>query len=308
MELENGVQRWIVDISKWNPSPHYFSFAMSFLPHHDHSSITRFVKMEDRKRALVSRLLQYALVHQVLGIPFDEIIIRRTPEGKPYLVCDNTKLAFPNFNFNASHQGDYVAIASEPICLVGLDIVSHSLPKNETANEFIQNFSSYFSSSEWYHIMSAGSSDEMLHIFYRYWCLKEAFVKAMGTGIGYKLDDVEFHQTNWNNIFVKVDGKELKDWKFWLLELGRNHSVCIARGHPRTAVTSYRTTLKCIDFDDKEYYNGLHLPNACFTFQTVEDLIAVIYGANEVPFDISTKCNVSEDEGSERARFAQQRR
>lgn len=46
----------------------------------------RFMKMEDRKRALVSRLLQYALVHQVSGIPFGEIIIRRTVEGKPYLV------------------------------------------------------------------------------------------------------------------------------------------------------------------------------------------------------------------------------
>ena len=45
--------------------------------------------MEDRKRALVSRLLQYALVQQVLGIPYDEIIIRRTVEGKPYLVWQN---------------------------------------------------------------------------------------------------------------------------------------------------------------------------------------------------------------------------
>ncbi|KAL6989294.1 hypothetical protein U1Q18_015043, partial [Sarracenia purpurea var. burkii] len=85
MELEKGVQRWIVDISEWNPSPHQFSYVLSFLPQHDHPSITRYVKLEDQKRALVSRLLQYALVHEVLGIPFDEIIIKRTFEGKPYL-------------------------------------------------------------------------------------------------------------------------------------------------------------------------------------------------------------------------------
>lgn len=42
--------------------------------------------MDDRKRALVSRLLQYAIVHEVLGIPREEIIIKRTLEGKPYLV------------------------------------------------------------------------------------------------------------------------------------------------------------------------------------------------------------------------------
>lgn len=35
----------------------------------------------------MSRLLQYALIHQVLGIPYNGIVIRRTAEGKPYLLC-----------------------------------------------------------------------------------------------------------------------------------------------------------------------------------------------------------------------------
>ncbi|KAL3649933.1 hypothetical protein CASFOL_006336 [Castilleja foliolosa] len=306
--MEKCVQRWAVNISNWKPSSLHFSAAISLLPQHEHSSITRFVGLEDRKRALVSRLLQYALVHQVLGIPFDDIIIRRTPEGKPFLVCDSMKLRFKNFNYNVSHHGDYVAIASEPICLVGLDIVSHSIPVNESAKEFIQNFSSHFSSLEWHHILNAGSSDEMLKVFYRYWCLKEAFVKAIGAGVGYKLDDVEFHHNNWDNIFVKVAGKELKDWKFWLIELGQNHSsplqlaewylqiyasgnnkmdvntslfffqkriykVSIARGHPMTAITNYTKTLNWIEFDDKEYNLGLHLPNSSFKFVTVEDLV-----------------------------------
>lgn len=60
-------------------SPFFIYFWLLF-------SIVRFVKLEDRKRALVSRLLQYALVHQLLGIPFHQIIIKRTVEGKPYLV------------------------------------------------------------------------------------------------------------------------------------------------------------------------------------------------------------------------------
>ncbi|KAL6580832.1 hypothetical protein OROMI_006755 [Orobanche minor] len=233
MEMEKGVQRWAVDISNWKPSPHHFSLAMSVLPQHEHSSITRFLKLEDRIRALVSRLLQYALLHQVLGIPFNEIIIRRTHQGKPFLVCGSMKLRYKNFNYNVSHHGDYVAIASEPICLVGLDIVSHSIHVNESADKFICSFSSYFSCLERYQIFSAGSSDEMLKVFHRefvmhpcrYWCLKEAFVKAIGTGVGYELADVEFHHQSWNNISVKVVGKELKDWKFWLLQLGENHSV-----------------------------------------------------------------------------------
>lgn len=252
------------------------------------NELIRFVKLEDRKRAVVSRLLQYALVHQVLGIPFDEIIIRRTPEGKPFLVCDDVKSGFPNFNFNVSHHGDYVAIASEPICLVGLDIVSYSVPVNETADKFIQSFSSYFSSLEWCNIFNAvHSSDGMLKVFYRYWCLKEAFVKAIGSGVGHKLDDVEFHHTSWDNIFVKVAGKELKDWKFWLLQLGENHSVSIARGHPRTAISSYIKTLQQTEFDDEEHNTCLHLPNPSFTFLTVDDLVQL--------WHMSRKLHVSDD-------------
>jgi phosphopantetheinyl transferase len=45
------------------------------------------VNFEDQKRALLSRLLQRKLVQFVLGLNYDCIVIERTPEGKPYLVC-----------------------------------------------------------------------------------------------------------------------------------------------------------------------------------------------------------------------------
>ncbi|KAI8563414.1 hypothetical protein RHMOL_Rhmol03G0109700 [Rhododendron molle] len=292
MELQKGVQRWVVDISQWNPSSQEFSHAMSVLPQHEHPSITGYVKLEDRKRAIVSRLLQYSLVHEVLGIPFNEIIIKRTLEGKPYLEHDKVDHEFPNFNFNASHHGDYVAIASEPLCIVGLDIVSHSIPGKVTIPEFIQIFCSYFSRLEWDSIMNAGSCDDMLNEFYRclellatillsdqylcrYWCVKEAFVKAIGTGVGYRLDSVEFHHTRWTNIFVKLDGKELKEWRFWLYELGKRHMVSIAKGHPNNATETYKRTLKRTEFDEEHYHLGLHLPNVSFVQRSVEQLIPV---------------------------------
>lgn len=52
------------------------------------------MKEDDRKRALVSRLLQYSLVHHLLRIPFHLINIRRTTEGKPYLVCTLCQILF----------------------------------------------------------------------------------------------------------------------------------------------------------------------------------------------------------------------
>jgi hypothetical protein len=39
--MEKGVRRWVVDISKWDPSPHEFSSALSLLPQREHPSISR---------------------------------------------------------------------------------------------------------------------------------------------------------------------------------------------------------------------------------------------------------------------------
>ncbi|XP_015578332.1 L-aminoadipate-semialdehyde dehydrogenase-phosphopantetheinyl transferase isoform X1 [Ricinus communis] len=277
--MEKGVQRWIVDISKWDPSPHEFSLALFLLPQHHHSSITRFVKMEDRKRALVSRLLQYALILEVLGIPYDEIVIKRTLEGKPYLECAKVYSEFPNFNFNVSHHGDFVAIASEPVCIVGVDVVCCVEPQNETITEFIHSFNSYFSSLEWNTIINSGTSDEILVEFYRYWCLKEAFVKARGSGLVNGLNKVEFHHTNWTNIFVKIDGKPVKEWRFWLFELQNRHLVSVAKGHPKEAVDSYKRTISQLDFDEVEYHKGLYLPSVRFVERTIEQLIQFSHGA-----------------------------
>ncbi|OMO62586.1 4'-phosphopantetheinyl transferase superfamily [Corchorus olitorius] len=279
--MEKGVQRWAVDISNWDPSTNDFTFALSLLPQHHHSSITRFVNMGDRKRALVSLLLQYALVLEALGIPYQEVVIKRTLEGKPFLECGRVCLDFPNFNFNVSHHGDYVAIASEPLCLVGLDIVSHKIPEKETVLEFIHNFTSCFSSSEWDQIVTAGSNDEILTEFYRFWCLKEAFVKAIGSGLAYGLHKVEFHHTSWTNIFVKVDGVEDANWRFWLSELGKGHLVSVAKGHPRSATENYKRTLKQIQVSQEEYNESLLPPNARFVFRTVEELVSVIHNTKK---------------------------
>ncbi|KAH9311021.1 hypothetical protein KI387_026056, partial [Taxus chinensis] len=237
-----------------------------------------FVKLEDRKRALISRMLQYMLSHVVLGIPYDEIVIKRTEEGKPYLANKLENLDFPNFNFNSSHHGDFVVIASEPICLVGLDIMCHGVCEKQPALEFVKNFSSYFTNFEWKNILSAGPLDEdILNQFYRRWCLKEAYIKAVGIGLGYKLERLEFHYPAhqiWSDVaYLRIDGIEQKDWQFSLYEFDNCHWVCVARGHPNQAVSSYRKTLWQIEFDKKSYNRGFELPTRPFRLHEIKHLI-----------------------------------
>ncbi|XP_015698586.2 L-aminoadipate-semialdehyde dehydrogenase-phosphopantetheinyl transferase isoform X2 [Oryza brachyantha] len=263
-------RRWLVDAARWRPSPAQFQAAASLLPPHERTAITRFVREDDRKRALVSRLLQYSLVHHVLGIPLHQIRINRTLEGKPYLNKNGT---FPGFNFNTSHQGNYVGIASEPLCLVGLDIACISKPQGETALEFIKNFASHLTYHEWNCIVSSGSPDEMLAEFYRYWCLKEAFVKATGVGVGFGLQRLEFHHTNWTDIFLSIDGEEVRKWRFWLFKIDEMYMASIARGHPEDAIGSFKRTLSDVVVQEEELQGALDIPEEAFTIWTVEQLL-----------------------------------
>ncbi|XP_048139966.1 L-aminoadipate-semialdehyde dehydrogenase-phosphopantetheinyl transferase-like isoform X1 [Rhodamnia argentea] len=274
--MEEGVRRWLVNISKWCPSPQDFSSALSLFPPSQRSSILRFIKSEDRKRALVSRLLQYALLHQVLGIPYEQISIKRTLEGKPYLECDKDVPEFPNFNFNVSHHGDYVAIASEPLCLVGLDMVSCTIPWKETVTEFIQNFSSYFSRLEWDFIIGAGNEEQMLVEFYRYWCLKEAYVKAIGSGLASGLDRVEFHHTGWTNINVKIDGTFSPLWKFWLLDLGEKHYVSLLSLSLSLSLTN--TKFSAVSLFLIQSYSLIGTKNITSACSNIQDLLYPLRG------------------------------
>ena len=59
----------------------------------------------------------------------------------------------------------------------------------------------------------------------RYWSLKEAYVKAIGSGLTEELNKVEFTHMCWTDIMAKVDGNAMTEWRFWLFELGERHCV-----------------------------------------------------------------------------------
>ncbi|KAJ4787060.1 L-aminoadipate-semialdehyde dehydrogenase-phosphopantetheinyl transferase [Rhynchospora pubera] len=276
-----GVRRWLVNISTWHPSEHQFQSLLSLLPSQQRPEVTKFVKLEDRKRALVSRLLQYCLINDVLGIPFDVICILRTTEGKPYLK-NRENLLYANFNFSVSHHGDYVGVACEPICLVGFDIVSTTKLENGETLQFLENFVPYFTTFEWDNIVHAGSIDKVLTEFYRYWSLKESYVKAIGAGLGFGLNRLEFHHHNWADIYVCIDGTKLENWRFWFFYLENKHLACVAKGHPKEATGNYQVLLTTVGFDEKGYQNAVELPERGFISLTVDQLLMRWYQLNHV--------------------------
>lgn len=103
-------------------------------------------------------------------------VYERNVHGKPYLLPPNE-----NVYVNWSHSGDYVLCAladrevgadlqlalKEP----GASLVRRTLQPNERA------------------FYEAGREEKKKMLFYRYWTLKESFLKALGTGFTAALSD-----------------------------------------------------------------------------------------------------------------------
>ena len=220
--------RWAVNIDKWHPEGDHegeeFQFLLSLLPSNERADCLKMMFMPDKKRALVSRLLQRAACSRVTSVPHAEVRINRTKGRKPFMVRDfdnndttTTTVHLPhapNFNFNVSHEGDFVVLASEPSAICGVDVAAPGQARRRgkdgrmpTAEEMLQTFSDVFTPHEKEQIRAAGtpggeggggSDDEeddnaKEEVFRRHWSLKESLVKAMGVGLALELGRAEFH-------------------------------------------------------------------------------------------------------------------
>jgi phosphopantetheinyl transferase len=79
-----------------------------------------------------------------------------------------------------------------------------SIPCSDTVESFLACFQHYFTPLEWKGIKSCNwdTSHSELHAFFRLWCLKEAYTKALGLGLGLDLLKIEFRMDQaafWRN-------------------------------------------------------------------------------------------------------------
>lgn len=173
-------------------SPEVFEFLIRELPENLRPDIKRFKKWEDRQRALFAKLL-LARGLKDLGLEsYGLHQIKYTRYDRPYFNG--------NIDFNISHSGSYVVCAISIEHKVGIDV-------EEIRKIPLQDFDREFSRNEMKAIYSAINP---MREFYRLWTQKEAFLKAIGTGLNVPL-----------NLVSVVDGLIFWEKKKWFLaEIG----------------------------------------------------------------------------------------
>ncbi|NWR72588.1 ADPPT transferase, partial [Centropus unirufus] len=264
-----GSVRWAFPCAAWRPRREEWLLAARLVQPEEKDRIGQFVFARDAKAALAGRLLIRKLIAEKLCIPWNEIHLQRTSKGKPFLANEIFSIC-SNYNFNVSHQGDYAVLAAEPELQVGVDIMKTNLPGSSSIPSFFRIMKRQFTEAEWDVIKSMSSERMQLDMFHRHWALKESFLKAVGVGIGFNLQRIEFHVSPLKLEIGKVyketkmllDGEKEEEWIFEEARLDDHHHVAVALG-------------KQDGFGQKKSNVCSMEPNQPqFTLLTFEDLVA----------------------------------
>ena len=132
------------------------------------------LKTVDEQRETSRALLEEGLSREY-GIDAGKRGIMKDAWGKPYLQGRQ------DIHFNISHCRGGVALSLSS-CRTGIDI-ERARPFSPITAEKVLNKAE---------LLSVQQSEEPERVFFRFWTLKESYVKAIGTGLAYPLNEVCF--------------------------------------------------------------------------------------------------------------------
>ncbi|KIY97811.1 L-aminoadipate-semialdehydedehydrogenase-phosphopantetheinyl transferase [Monoraphidium neglectum] len=291
-----ACKRWLIDVATWRPSDGEIAWLGALLPEEDAAACLKYRFEDDRKRALASRLLVRRCCADALGIPWRQVVVKRTRGRKPF--CANAGVGrsnAPNFNFNVSHEGDYVALASDPLAIVGVDVAAPQQLRRGGGGArplmaALRPLRDQLTSAEWARIEHAAPDEESMEAaFQQAWGCKEAFVKARGDGLGFHplsrihtnvgaAPDADAHSGAAGVLAatLTVDGDPLSRWRVQLHRLPRRHWAAVALAPPEEVVDAngeFKATLLRPIIGDEEMAALLARPAPPFDLLQIQDLL-----------------------------------
>lgn len=143
---------------------------------------SRFHFERDRRRFILGRGFLRSLLAGYLGTAPEEVSFSYGPYGKPALGGPH---AGSLLRFNASHSHELALYAFTQEHEVGIDV--EHVNKDFASEDIARRF---FSASE-FQTLSGLPEEEKAAAFFRCWTRKEAYIKALGSGLSHPLDQFD---------------------------------------------------------------------------------------------------------------------
>ena len=178
----------------------------------------RIKSIKERNTAIITLAVLKILLGFYLDKSPSEVILSYTKYNKPYLKYSDLK-------FNLSHSENMLLIGFTLNYDIGVDV--EKMEEFPEADDVAKNF---FSSYE-YKSFSLLQSNERTEGFYNCWTRKEAFIKAIGSGLSYSLKEFDVTLAPGSDskiIKIKNDKAEGENWSLFSLDLISNYKAAVA--------------------------------------------------------------------------------
>jgi 4'-phosphopantetheinyl transferase len=155
----------------------------SLLSPEEDARYRRFAFARNRQQFLVGRALVRTTLSRYAGVPPAAWVFAASGHGKPEIAAPAD---FAGLRFNLSHTDGLVACAVTAGREVGVDV--EDMSRREVSASLARYCLSAAELAHW-----EGLSDgERREVFFDYWTLKEAYIKARGLGLSVPLHDFSF--------------------------------------------------------------------------------------------------------------------
>ena len=155
------------------PDPDREERAFAILDEHERARWNRFAVRGARRRYALCRAAVRINLCERLECSNRELSFGYLEHGKPFAKVNGVP---SDASFNVSHSGDHGLIAFADRDGLGVD-----LEVRTPGRDFDGIASSVYGPRE-RRALAAVAGTEKTHLFYRFWSLKEALIKALGTG------------------------------------------------------------------------------------------------------------------------------
>ncbi|CAI4222743.1 unnamed protein product [Auanema sp. JU1783] len=231
------VLRWAVSLKKSELLSHFellFRNALSCLPNEVFTKQALFHFRDDSLASVVGQLLiRSAIVHET-NCRWEDVLITKGHRGKPMSAVAQAA----QLDFNISHQGDYVVLATSRSASIGVDVMRVNEERDRNSLEHIERMSKLFTDRELNYMKSNSTDQERWQAFYRIWCLKESVLKATGTGLvdnlrnfSFKVEESEKFEPGCSITTTQFYEKDVhqENWLFEESFVDNEHCVAVGR-------------------------------------------------------------------------------
>ena len=157
---------------------------LELLSPEEHQRMARFVFERDRVRFLLTRALVRTTLSRYAAVAPADWHFVANAHGRPEIL--DRPAGVPDLRFNLSHTDGLIACAVTIGREVGIDIehVGRRLTQDVAAR--------FFEPAEVAHLQSL-PADQQERVFFDFWTMKEAYIKARGFGLALPLGEFAFH-------------------------------------------------------------------------------------------------------------------